>query len=109
MNKYNQIYKSRIRDNHDIVNIINDYMKEKDSKFAWRISLYYYVVGFILMMMACWSKWKNSKENETIPSIRRKRDIIAKTGKYLNEFGSGDKVELIKVYKPKPARKHDFI
>ena len=84
-------------------------MKEKDSKFAWRISLYYYVVGFILMMMTCWSKWKNSKENETIPSIRRKRDIIAKTGKYLNEFGSGDKVELIKVYKPKPARKHDFI
>lgn len=28
MNKYNQIYKSRIRDNHDIVNIINDYMKQ---------------------------------------------------------------------------------
>ena len=86
-----------------VYGIVNDYMKEIDPKFAWRISLYYYIVGFILMMMTCWAKWKNAKDNEKIPSGRRKRDIIAKTGKYLNEFGSGDKVELIKVYKPKPA------
>ena len=86
-----------------VYGIVNDYMKEIDPKFAWRISLYYYIVGFILMMMTCWAKWKNAKDNEKIPSGRRKRDIIAKTGKYLNEFGSGDKVEFIKVYKPKPA------
>ena len=62
------------------------------------------------MLILCWIIWKKKKEAQFPDSAnRRARDIIAKTGKYLNEYGSGDKVELIKVYKPKPARKREYV
>lgn len=93
-----------------IYGILNDYKKEIDSKFAWRVCVLYYISGFVLMLILCWIIWKNKKEAQFPDSAnRRARDIIAKTGKYLNEYGSGDKVELIKVYKPKPARKREYV
>ena len=38
-----------------IYGFLNDYFKSSDNKLAWKITLYYFYIGFIFMLLACFA------------------------------------------------------
>ena len=55
-----------------IYGLLNDYFKSHDNKLAWKITLCYFYIGFIFMLMACYSVGSKEDEQKTILKKKHK-------------------------------------
>lgn len=86
-----------------IYGFIHDKYQSINSTIAWKICMYYYYPGFILLVLACICKRKYILEQEHDDSLIKKPFKSIKGEDYVSEFSLGDKRDLVKVHKPIPA------
>ena len=55
-----------------IYGFLNDYFKNRDNKLAWKITLWYFYIGFIFMLMACCSVGSKDDEYDKGGSYKKK-------------------------------------
>ena len=79
-----------------VYGLLNDYFKSHDNKLAWKITLCYFYIGFIFMLMACYSV--GSKEDEQKKTFKRKKKM---SGKVYAEIGNNN-FDMVYAQKPYP-------
>ena len=80
--------------------LLNDKLKNFDSRLAWKISLGYFYIGFIFMIFACFSVGnKPDRYSLRTPLFKRKKKKIKE--KMFAEIGNNN-VDLIFAEKPMP-------
>ena len=81
-----------------IYGFLNDYFKASDNKLAWKISLCYFYIGFIFMLMACFSVGSKDDDYDKGRTFKKK-------GKMSDKVYAGignNNVDMVYVQKPYP-------